>query len=379
MRKLLVFVLLFVLFLHGAFQNKGKRRKNAKNNSSRRYVPEPRTFKGIPNPIIQTKLDLDATQTPNFTHSLPALQSLSDSAMGYLRGPLSTQFIPVIYVMVVMVGIPVNLTILCLLVAKVRKVFLALLYCSLAVSDLLLLLSLSVKVHYHLLGNHWVLGETACRIVTAYFYGNLYCSALTLACITVKRYMAVVHPFMYKSFPKMTYAVWIVVAVWAVFGAAIIPQLLVQQSFWIPDLNRTTCHDVQPLDYNSHKFLLYYNLVLTVLSLLVPLVVTVVCFIRIITELSRSHFDWAMHIKASSLVFSIFVVCFLPAGVLHFLHYVLLSVRGTESLYVYFNLAVCLCCLHACLDPFLFFIMSRSTSSRFYFKSFKGMSLSISV
>lgn len=344
------------------------------------YVPQPRTFIGWRlNQINQTKLELGGTQEPNLTPSSSALESLSDSAIGYLTGPLSTQVIPIIYLMVVTVGIPANVAILCLLMTKVRKVSSAVLYSSLAVSDILLLLSLSFKAHYHFHGNHWVLGEAACRIVTACFYGNLYCSSLTLACITVKRYMAVVHPFMYKSVPKITYAAWITVAVWGVFGASIVPQLLVQQSFWVRDLNRTTCHDVLPLGYDSHSFLLYYNLVLTVLCLLVPLVVTVVCFIQIIAELNQSHFDWKMYMKAISLIFSIFMVCFLPCGVLHFLHYVLLSARGTENLYVYFNLAVCLSCLHACLDPFLFLIMSSSTSSRPYLIPFKDKSLSISV
>lgn len=358
----------------------GKRRMKAENNGSMLYAPEPRTFKGWrPKQINQTTLELGGTQAPNLTPSSSALESLSDSAIEYLTGPLSTRVIPIIYLMVVTVGIPANVAILCLLMTKVREVPSAVLYSSLAVSDVLLLLSLSVKAHYHFHGNRWVLGEAACRIVTACFYGNLYCSALTLVCITVKRYMAVVHPFMYKSFPKMTCAAWIIVAVWGVFGAAVVPQLLVQQSFWVHDLNRTTCHDVLPLDYDSHSFLLYYNLVLTVLCLWLPLVVTVVCFIQIVAELSRSHFDWSMYMKASSLIFTIFVVCFLPAGVLHFLHYGLLSTSGTEHLYVYFNLAVCLCCLHACLDPFLFLIMSRATNSRLYFIPFKGKSLSISV
>uniref|UniRef100_A0A3B4FEM4 Coagulation factor II thrombin receptor like 2 n=1 Tax=Pundamilia nyererei TaxID=303518 RepID=A0A3B4FEM4_9CICH len=247
--------------------------------------------------------------------------------------------------------------ILCLLVTKIRKVSSAILYCSLAVSDLFLLLSLFFKAHYHFHGNHWVLGETACRVVTACFYGNLYCSAMTLACISIKRYLAVVYPFLYKSMPKRMCAAWVSLALWGVFGVAIIPELIVQQSYWLPQLNRTTCHDVLPLDHSSHMFLLYYHLILIILFLMVPLVVTIVCFTRIINELTRSHFDWRMYIKASSLVFSIFLVCFIPSGVLHFVHYVQLFVNGTETLYMYFNVAVCLCCVHACLDPFLFLLI----------------------
>lgn len=358
----------------------GKKRRKQQRNSSEVFVPVPRTFKGVP--VIETKLFLvlNGTQAPVASHSPPALLSLSNSTAAYLGSSLSTRVIPIIYMFAVAVGMPANVAILCMLATKVRKVSSAILYCSLAVSDLLLLLSLFFKAHYHLHGNHWVLGEAACRVVTACFYGNLYCSAQTLACLSTKRYLAVVHPFMYRSLPKRTCTVWVCVAVWGVFGAAFIPELLVQQSYWLPEVGRITCHDVLPLDYNTHIFLLYYNLFLTIFCLLVPLMVTAVCYTRIVCELNRSHHDWAMYIKASSLVFVIFMVCFTPAGALHFLHHVQLLADGAESLYAYFKVAVCLCCLHACLDPFLFLLMSRSAGSRPHFKPFtiKNLRLSIS-
>ncbi|AWP00673.1 putative proteinase-activated receptor 3-like [Scophthalmus maximus] len=355
-----------------------KQRIQVQENRSEFAAPVPRTFTG--ELVIQTNaFVLNGTGAPISNHSHPALKSLSNSTTGYLGGALSTRVIPVIYMLAVAVGIPANLAILCTLASKVRKVSSAILYCSLAVSDLLLLLSLFFKAHYHFRGNHWALGEAACRVVTACFYGNLYCSAQTLACISIKRYLAVVHPFEYKSLPKRMCTAWVTLAVWALFGAAVVPELLVQQSYLLPELGHITCHDVLPLDNDSHTFLIYYNLILTVFGLLLPLVTTVVCYARIVCELNKSHHDWAMYIKASSLVFVIFLVCFVPAGVLHFLHYVQLFVTRTGSLYAYFNVAVCLCCLHACLDPFLFLLMSKSTGSSRYLRGFNGKTLSISV
>uniref|UniRef100_A0A669D9Q8 Coagulation factor II thrombin receptor like 2 n=1 Tax=Oreochromis niloticus TaxID=8128 RepID=A0A669D9Q8_ORENI len=364
----LFFIFIFVLVGFFCFFA-AKTRWGEQKNSSEVAFPMPRTFKGTP--VINIQPFQNGTQTSFLTYSPPALHLLNNSTVG-------TRVIPIIYMLLVIVGIPANVSILCLLVTKIRKVSSAILYCSLAVSDLFLLLSLFFKAHYHFHGNHWVLGETACRVVTACFYGNLYCSAMTLACISIKTYLAVVYPFMYKSMPKRLCAAWVTLALWGVFGVAIIPELIVQQSYWLPQLNRTTCHDVLPLDHSSHIFLLYYHLILIILFLMVPLVVTIACFARIINELTRSHFDWGMYIKASSLVFSIFLVCFVPPGVLHFVHYVQLFVDGTETLYMYFNVAVCLCCVHACLDPFLFVIMSKSASSRLYFMTFKGKTLSIS-
>ncbi|XP_029920496.1 proteinase-activated receptor 3 isoform X2 [Myripristis murdjan] len=382
MGKPLLFFLLLFLFVDGILQEKVKRRRQIKRNNTEKAVP--RTFKGDL-VLTQTKFisALNGTQAPYSSvpspHTPPALRLLSNSTAGYLSGPLSTRVIPAIYILAVAVGIPANVAILCALATKIRKVSSAVLYCSLALSDLLLLVSLIFKAHYHLHGNHWGLGEIACRVVTACFYGNLYCSAQTLACISVKRYLAVVHPFLYKRLPKRMFSAWTSLVVWLVFGAAIIPELLVQQSYQIPQLGITTCHDVLPLDYSSHIPLLYYNLTLTILGLLLPLVVTSVCYIRIVHELSRSHHDWAMYIKVSSLVFTIFLLCFTPAGVLNFLHYARLFVDGEESFYAHFNMAVCLCCFHSCLDPFLFFLMSKSAGSRPYFMTFKGKTLSIST
>ncbi|XP_034094715.1 proteinase-activated receptor 3 [Gymnodraco acuticeps] len=376
MGKLFLFFLIFVLCLSGTLQKKGKQEKNNSNSSA---IAGPRTFFG--DPVIKTKslFVLNETQAPLPSESPPTLQSLSNSTVGFLDGVLSTRVIPIIYMLVVAVGIPANVAILCTLVTKIRKVSSAILYCSLAVSDLFLLLSLLFNAHYHFHGNNWVLGEAACRVVTACFYGNLYCSAQTLACISIKRYLAVVHPFMYKSLPKRAVTAWVTLAVWGAFGAAVVPQLLVQQSYWLPEVRRITCHDVLPVFSESHVILLYYNLFLTVFGLLVPLVVTVVCYGRIVCELNRSHHDWAMYIQASSLVFVIFLLCFTPAGVLHLLHYAQLFVYGMESLYVHFKVAVCLCCLHACLDPFLFLLMSKSVGTRLYFRAFKGKTLSLSV
>ncbi|XP_026154192.1 proteinase-activated receptor 3-like [Mastacembelus armatus] len=362
----LFFFLVFVFCLSGSLQNEEK-------NSGAPFVV-PRTFRGT---LVNKTKVLNGTQAPS---PLPEMKLFSNSTAEYLRGALSTQVIPSIYLLVVIFGVPANIGILFTLASKIRKVSSAILYCSLAVSDLFLLISLLFKAQYHLLGNHWALGEAACRVVTACFYGNLYCSAHTLACISIKRYLAVVHPFMYKSLPKRMCTAWVTLGVWVVFGAAIIPELLIQQTYRIPEIDRITCHDILPLDDKSHSFLLYYNLFLTLLCLLVPLVVTVVCYARIIFELKQSHHDWTTYIRASSLMFVIFLVCFTPAGVLHFLHYVKLFRDGTESLYVNFNVAVCLCCLHACLDPFLFLLMSKSAGSKSYSRTFtNGKTLSISV
>ncbi|KAM9451097.1 proteinase-activated receptor 3 [Clarias gariepinus] len=367
-------VFLLMLLLLGMAQGQ---QKNAHNLTE---FMNPRIFRGHSIPI---KLPLTPNSTEIQTRLIeavgPALVLLTNSSASYLRSSLSTWVIPSIYVVEIVIGVPANIAILVSIGTKVRAVSVAILCCSLAASDLLLLLSLLFKTHYHFSGNNWTFGEAACRLTTACFYGNLYCSAHTLACVSIKRYLAVVHPFFYKSLPKRSCTAWTSIGVWLVFSLAMLPDLLVHQTYHIPELGITTCHDVHPVDASTYKFLVYYNIGLTLLGFLLPLIVTVACFASIVWHLNCSHHDWSVYIKVSTLVFLIFVICFSPSSCIHFLHYVRIYTSGDDHFYAYFNIVVCLCCLHCCLDPFLFLLMSRATGSRLYFMTRKGNMLSVST
>ncbi|XP_042604128.1 proteinase-activated receptor 3-like [Cyprinus carpio] len=378
MGKVFLAVLIALIFLN-ATQAKGQKDRKVKPNST--DIVRPRTFQGHAIPVNVPLPPNRATdpQTPVLPSALDFEVKLqSNNTANYLQGPLSNRFIPAVYIIAAIVGIPSNSAILVSVGAKVRVISSAIMYCSLAASDLLLLCSLLLKAHYHLSGNNWIFGETACRITTACFYGNLYCSAFTLACISIKRYLAVVHPFLFKSLPKRTFSIWSCLTIWIIFIIATVPEFLVQQSYRIADLGVITCHDVLPANLDYYQWLIYYNIGLTCVGFFLPLVVTVACYTSIVWHLNRSHRDWALYVRASTFNFIIFVLCFGPSSCLHFVHYVLLSVDSTESFYIYFSVAVCLCCLHCALDPYLFLLMSRTVGSKRYFLTFKGRTLSIS-
>ncbi|XP_060746735.1 proteinase-activated receptor 3 [Tachysurus vachellii] len=369
-----IFLMTFLVVVMAQGQ---KQQKDDHNNTG---GIRPRTFQGYAIPI-QLPLLPNSTemQTRSIGVAVQDLALLTNSSALYLRSSLSTRAIPSIYVVSIVIGVPANIAILVSIGTKVRMVSAAILCCSLAASDLLLLLSLLLKAHYHFSGNNWTFGEAACRLTTACFYGNLYCSAHTLACMSIKRYLAVVHPFFYKRLPKRSSTAWSCLGVWIVFSLAMLPSLLVHQSYHIPQLGITTCHDVLPLDASTHNFLVYYNIGLTLFGFLLPLLVTAACFGSIVWHLNRSHHDWSLYIKASTLVFLIFVMCFSPSSCIHFLHYLHIYTSGDDNFYTYFNVVVCLCCLHCCMDPFLFMLVSRTTGSRLYFMSHKGKMLSIST
>ncbi|XP_015229942.1 PREDICTED: proteinase-activated receptor 3-like [Cyprinodon variegatus] len=290
----------------------------------------------------------------------------------YTTGVLSTWVIPLSYILTILVGIPSNTYILAFLRVRLtsKTISTVVLYLNLALSDLLLVLSLALRVHYHLNANDWVFGEISCRLITALFHGNVYCSAQTIACISLKRYLAVVKPFLYRRLAKTSLAVWMCLVVWFLYGAAIVPELLVRQSFHITKLDITTCHDVLPLDEPSHSLLVPFRLVLVFLGFLLPFMVCIYTHMAVVYHLEQSSCDWKLFIRVSTLVFIIFVVCFLPSCILHTAHYIRLFHSGDDTLYGYYRLAVCLCCFHSCLDPFLCMLLSTAADSELQFIPF---------
>lgn len=276
-------------------------------------------------------------------------------------------------------GIPSNAFILVCLSGRKRTCSGAVLYQSLATSDLFLLMLLAFRVHYHFHGNNWVFGEAACRLVTACFYGNVYCSVQALMCVSVMRYLAVARPFLYKSMPKRFCATLATIIVWLACGAAMAPELLVRHTYRLPSLGITTCHDVLPYSEEPYAFLMPYRLGMIVAGLLLPAVVIAFAYGSIVNHLGRSSCDWSLYVRASTLIFVIFVLCFTPSAVVHFLHYVKLYTAQQDHFYAYYGVAVCLCCFHSCLDPFLSYILSRTTTTSLHFVSFSKKPTRMSV
>uniref|UniRef100_W5MKP2 Peter pan homolog n=1 Tax=Lepisosteus oculatus TaxID=7918 RepID=W5MKP2_LEPOC len=65
---------------------------------------------------------------------------------------------------------------------------------NLAVSDLLYVLTLPLLVIYYLGEKEWIFGEATCKIERFLFTCNLYSSIFFITCISVNRYVGIVHP-----------------------------------------------------------------------------------------------------------------------------------------------------------------------------------------
>ncbi|KAG1942144.1 proteinase-activated receptor 1-like [Pimephales promelas] len=295
--------------------------------------------------------------------------SISHEAVLFLKGLMVTRIMPSFYILVVLISFPLNALALVTFTCKIRVKKPAVIYMSnLACVDLLFTLLLPLKIHYQLNASNWVFGEVACRVLSAAYYCNMYCSILLMMCMSVDRLLAVALPIASLTWRSARKATCVCVLVWLLALAGTVPLLSMTQTLKINDVG-VTCHDALFHDDPTDQLYLYLFSILSSLYYFVPLIVTLVSYFIIIHVLSGKSNRLAKPSSRSDnrrravitviTVLIEFVVCFAPTNGILLYHCVLLATGGNkgegDSSYAAYLLAVCLGSASVFLDPLLYY------------------------
>ncbi|XP_072518176.1 proteinase-activated receptor 2-like [Salminus brasiliensis] len=281
--------------------------------------------------------------------------------MSVLTSSLTTIFLPVVYILVFILGLPTNaMAVWVFLFRSKKKHPGSILLANLALADLLFIIWLPLKIAYHFKGNHWTFGEPLCKVLVGFFYGNMYCSTIFIACISVQRYWAVAHPLSHRLDNRV--AVCVSVCVWLMVWVLTTSLYLYDQTVEVTNLNINTCHDV-PLPSQSHIPVGYF-LTMGIVGHVVPCVVCVVAYLLTFRSLRRSVKDSSSNNKRKAIIFMVivlvmFLVCFTPSNVMLMLHYSLLGAGIQNDGYGFYIVALCLGSLNSCLDPSVYYFISE--------------------
>ncbi|KAA0715728.1 2-oxoglutarate receptor 1 [Triplophysa tibetana] len=227
-------------------------------------------------------------------------------------------YLPAMYGIICVVGLTGNLTALVIYLTKLRPWKSSIIIMvNLAVADLLYALSLPMLVKFYITKN-WTLGELMCRFIRFCFHFNLYGSILFLTCLSIFRYIVVVHPLKAAQISRKRWGVLACLTVWIVSLLEIGPMLGM-----ITELrtgNVTQCVDFAS---NDTEEVWWYGWILTVFGYALPLVVVCWSYSHIASTLSNSI---SRHRRSSSrarslaiLILAVFVVCFLPYHIMRVL------------------------------------------------------------
>ncbi|KAL7844791.1 hypothetical protein SRHO_G00233300 [Serrasalmus rhombeus] len=288
--------------------------------------------------------------------------AVTNTSMKVLQSNLTTVFIPTVYIIVFVVGLPTNAMALWVFLFRTKKKHpSSILMANLALADLLFIVWLPLKITYHFNGNDWTFGEPLCKVLVGFFYGNMYCSTIFIACISVQRYWGIVHPLSQKLSSRVT--VCVCVCVWIVVWVLTVPLYLYDQTVNVSNLDITTCHDVT--HFNQIHIPVGYFLTMGTVGYVVPCVVCTVSYLLTFLSLRRSVTNSSSSKKkrkATVLMVTVlvmFLVCFTPSNIMLMVHYSLLGVKIRNNLYGIYLVALCLGSLNSCLDPFVYYYISE--------------------
>lgn len=280
-----------------------------------------------------------------------------------LKSSVTTVFLPIIYIIVFAVGLPANAIAIWVFLFRTKKKHASSIYmANLALADLLFVIWVPLKIAYHFNGNNWIYGHGLCKVLVAFFYGNMYCSIAFIACISVQRYWAVVHPLGRKQKDNRV-AVAVSVTIWVVVWLITVPLYLYDQEVKVANLNILTCHDVtRPTQVKTAAG---YFLTMGILGFIVPTVVCVISYILMLRALRNSMTDESIakkRRKAVVLIITVlvmFLLCFTPSNIMLLVHYSLL-LRGVQNnMYAFYITTLCLASLNSCIDPFIYYFISE--------------------
>lgn len=293
----------------------------------------------------------------------------SSRALCPVDAAFAQRFLPGVYLVVTPLGLLGNVLGLWYLHSGPRSP-LSRLVGHLGLADLLYVCTLPFLISYYLQGRTWAFGRGWCRLTRGLFHLNLYASIGFLTCISVHRYLGIVHPLRARGRCQAAVSPgWLSAAVWLWVMVQVGPDF----AFSKMDPMGMRCHDTTGDE--SLGAYVPYTAAITVTGFVIPFLIIIGCYCHVVVVLCRSD-TVEPGLRRSSirlvvLVMVLFSVCFLPYHIFRNLN--LLSrtwqrqgscTQAMKNIYISYQVTRGLASFNSALNPLLYIMTSKDCMSR---------------
>ncbi|XP_066511102.1 P2Y purinoceptor 1-like [Hoplias malabaricus] len=241
---------------------------------------------------------------------------------------------------------------------------------NLAVSDAIASPATPLMAVYLANGSKWEFGSFVCQLKIALLSAHFYGSIIFLTLISIHRYVMVVHikqasPMKRKTFvKKLCLGVWCFLVIKAIVYGVLLPVTT--------DKGHQQCLSIHQENLTHAYFVI--NFLLFIFGFIIPFIISVVCYSRLASSLSRINEDSprGQTIKTKSLrmigiCLVIFGLCFLPLNIVRTVA-VVVKKYYPKHCYLLLQLetayyaSLVLGGINCCLDPLIYFFGSQNFS-----------------
>ncbi|XP_031762581.1 C-X-C chemokine receptor type 5 [Xenopus tropicalis] len=291
----------------------------------------------------------------NDTRGYVCLQSFQDDSMGTLVH-FQKFFIPLVYTLVFILGCLGNSLVLLILI-KFRRSrsttenFLL----HLALADLLMLVTFPFAITESVAG--WVFGSFLCKFVGVINRINFFCSSLLLGCISVDRYIAIIHAIHTFRSRRLVAVHLPCFGVWALCFLLSMPNLFV---LGIQENGNVTTCTYHQSHFPSNGWWQTGRFLNHIVGFLLPLSIMGFCYAHIVAALCRSpRLEKKKAVRLAIVVTGVFLLCWTPYNVTVFIDTLdqlglVHNCQVREELPIAITVTEFLGYVHCCLNPILY-------------------------
>ncbi|XP_047455888.1 P2Y purinoceptor 1-like [Mugil cephalus] len=228
------------------------------------------------------------------------------------KGFYENKLLPAVYILVFFIGLVANGCGFKSLLNKWKKLGkINVFVLNLGLANILYLPTLPFLAAYYLMKSRWIFGDAFCKITRFCFNLNLYGSISFLTCISVYRYLAIVHTMRVKGKITVTHSVAISVVTWFLVSVQSLPDMFFPKNF----INSTgKCFHTTSTDHVEEY--LKYSLGWTLTGFCIPFLIILGCYGHVIVVLCRTNtIDKVLKQRSLKLLFILvllFSVCYIP-------------------------------------------------------------------
>nr|XP_021558606.1 C-X-C chemokine receptor type 2 [Neomonachus schauinslandi] len=262
----------------------------------------------------------------------------------------------VIYALIFMLNLLGNsLVIVVVLYSRISQSVTDVYLLNLAIADLLFALTLPLWAASKAKG--WIFGTPLCKVVSLLKEVNFYSGILLLACISVDRYLAIVHATRTLT-QKRHWVKFICLGIWALSLILSLPIFVFRRAI-NPPYSSPVCYE--DMGANTTKLRIVMRALPQTFGFLLPLVVMLFCYGLTLRTLFEAHMG-QKH-RAMRVIFAVvlvFLLCWLPynlvlvADTLMRLRVIKETCERRNDIGRALDATEILGFLHSCLNPFIY-------------------------
>ncbi|KAM4588534.1 P2Y purinoceptor 1 [Odontesthes bonariensis] len=287
--------------------------------------------------------------------------SANSSHCGAIDVNFTHTLLPPVFISVFVVGTLCNILGLRSVCRSWRKVgHINVFMLNLGLADLLYLSTLPFLVSYYAGGSRWDFGQPFCKLTRFCFNLNLYGSIGFLTCISVYRYLGIVHPMRVLGRIRSRHSAAVSALVWILVTIQILPDMFFDKN---DETSPLSCFDTTSA--NLSRAYLPYSVGWAATGFCLPLLIILLCYGHIVVVLARKPtVNPVLKQRCLRLVLILlllFSVCFIPYhvfrnvnlrsrilkqdGVCH---------RASDGIYMAHQVGRCLACLNSAINPLIY-------------------------